>query len=73
MTLGILGWDRSRRLELLEVMARGLKNAASTDPDVVARNAEGNRWIREQILAEARDRRLKAPLPEGRGFSTLQG
>ncbi|RMB83739.1 cytochrome P450 [Streptomyces shenzhenensis] len=58
VTLGILGWDRSRRLELLEVMARGLKNAASTDPDVVARNAEGNRWIREQILAEARDRRV---------------
>ncbi|ONH31715.1 cytochrome P450 [Pseudofrankia asymbiotica] len=57
VTLGILGWDPSRRLELLDVMARGLRNAASTDPAVVARNAEGNRWIREQILAEARDRR----------------
>ncbi|MEX5636566.1 cytochrome P450 [Parafrankia sp. FMc2] len=57
VTLGILGWDSSRRLDLLGVMARGLKNSASTDPAVVAQNAEGNRWIREQILAEARDRR----------------
>jgi cytochrome P450 len=63
VTLGILGWDGGRRLELLEVMARGLRNAAATDPDIVARNAEGNRWIREQILAEAADRRA-CPRPD---------
>jgi cytochrome P450 len=57
VTLGILGWDRSRREELLAVMARGLRNAASTDPEVLEQNAAGNRWIREQILAEAADRR----------------
>ena len=57
VTLGILGWDRSRREELLAVMARGLQNAASTDPEVVAQNQQGNRWIRDQILDEARDRR----------------
>lgn len=57
VTLGILGWDPDRRLELLNVMSRGLRNQGSTDPAVVAQNAEGNRWIREQILAEASDRR----------------
>lgn len=59
VTLGILGWDRSRRAELLAVMARGLRNAASTDPEVLEQNAAGNRWIREQILAEAADRRAR--------------
>ncbi|OUS94972.1 cytochrome P450 [Rhodococcus sp. NCIMB 12038] len=57
VTLGILGWDRSRREELLEVMARGLRNQASTDPSIIEQNAAGNRWIREQILLEAEDRR----------------
>lgn len=57
VTLGILGWDRSRREELLAVMARGLRNAATTDPEVLEQNAAGNRWIRDQILAEAADRR----------------
>jgi cytochrome P450 len=57
VTLGILGWDRSRREELLGVMARGLRNQASSDPEVVRQNQEGNRWIREEILVEARDRR----------------
>lgn len=60
VTLGILGWDRSRREELLAVMAQGLRNAASTDPEVLEQNAAGNRWIRDQILAEAADRR-KSP------------
>ncbi|MDQ7909351.1 cytochrome P450 [Phytohabitans sp. ZYX-F-186] len=57
VTLGILGWDPGRRRELLDVMSRALRGQGSKDPEVVARNAEGNRWIREQILAEARDRR----------------
>ncbi|GAA1948366.1 cytochrome P450 [Nocardioides panacihumi] len=57
VTLGILGWDASRRVELLDVMARGLRNAAATDPGTVARNEAGDRWIREQILAEAAERR----------------
>ena len=57
VTLGILGWDRSRRGELLDVMARGLRNHASKDPEVIEQNQQGNRWIREQILTEARDRR----------------
>jgi cytochrome P450 len=57
VTLGILGWDPDRRLELLNVMSRGLRNQGSTDAAAVAQNADGNRWIREQILAEASDRR----------------
>jgi cytochrome P450 len=57
VTLSILGWDRSRRAELMEVMARGLRNQASKEPAVVAENAQGNAWIRAQILAEAADRR----------------
>ncbi|TQC44511.1 cytochrome P450 [Rhodococcus sp. WS4] len=57
VTLGILGWDSSRREELLDVMARGLRNQASTDPAIIEQNAAGNRWIREQILLEAEDRR----------------
>lgn len=57
VTLGILGWDRSRRLELLEVMSRGLRNAAAIDPETVAQNEAGNQWIRDQIVAEARQRR----------------
>lgn len=57
VTLGILGWDRSRRVELLEVMSRGLKNQASPDPEVIEQNKQGNLWIREEILKEAADRR----------------
>ncbi len=57
VTLGILGWDSSRRVELLDVMSRGLKNQASSDPAVIEQNKQGNLWIREEILKEARDRR----------------
>ncbi|QSE88157.1 cytochrome P450 [Rhodococcus pseudokoreensis] len=57
VTLGILGWNTERRLELLDVMTQALRNQASTDPDAIEQNAAGNRWIREQILTEADDRR----------------
>jgi cytochrome P450 len=57
VTLGILGWDPARRLELLQVMTAGLRNQSSKDPAIIEQNAEGNRWIRAQILAEAADRR----------------
>lgn len=59
VTLGILGWDPNQRIELLGVMTHALRNQASTDPDVLAQNAEGNRWIREQMLREANDRRAE--------------
>jgi cytochrome P450 len=54
VTLGILGWDPSRCFELLTVMSRALRNQGSKDPGVIQENAESNRWMREQILAEAR-------------------
>ena len=57
VTLSILGWDTSRRKELLDVMSRALRNQGTTDPELAAQNAAGNAWIREQILAEANDRR----------------
>lgn len=57
VTLGILGWATEKRRELLDVMARGLRNQASTDPEVIASNKAGNAWMRETILAEAVDRR----------------
>ncbi|MEU1599476.1 cytochrome P450 [Streptomyces sp. NPDC005708] len=57
VTLDILGWDPDQRIPLLDVMTFGLVNMASTDPTVVDRNTEGNRWIREQIMREADDRR----------------
>jgi cytochrome P450 len=57
VTLGILGWDPSRCFELLSVMTRALRNQGSKDPEVLRQNAESNRWMREQILAEARARR----------------
>jgi cytochrome P450 len=80
VTLGILGWDPVRRRELLDVMALGLRNQATKDPAVVKQNEAGNAWMREQILAEATDRRANPrgdlmtvlatePVVEGRTFT----
>ncbi|GAA1948353.1 cytochrome P450 [Nocardioides panacihumi] len=57
VTLGILGWDPARRLELLDVMTVSMRNQANPDPDVQEQNAQRNVWFREQILGEAEDRR----------------
>lgn len=57
VTLGILGWDVTQRLELLDVMTQSLRNQANPDPKVQAANARRNVWFREQIMREAEDRR----------------
>ena len=57
VTLGILGWDTGRRRDLLDLMSRTLRNQSSKDPEVLEQNAKNSQWIREQILAEANDRR----------------
>ncbi|MFJ9390800.1 cytochrome P450 [Nocardioides sp. NPDC101246] len=57
VTLDILGWDAGQRIELLDVMTYGLINMGNADPAVVEKSAEGNRWIREQIMREVADRR----------------
>lgn len=56
-TLGILGWDASRQRELMDVMARTMDNQASKDPEVIEANSRANAWIRDQIIAEAQNRR----------------
>lgn len=57
VSLTILGWDPAQRVELLNVMSVSLRNQANPDPKVKEENAERNRWFREQILREARERR----------------